>query len=223
MFLVQGIICEVALALAVNELIYKKWGKFFQSCMILPTFISYVAVTYIVSALLDGDNSLINTILQSFDLKPIRFYLEAKYWPMILLLVNVWKQTGYGSVLYLASLSGIDREIYESAEVDGATRWQKIFHINIPLLAPMICIRMLLSLGGIMNSDTGMFYQVTKNVGALYPTTQVLDSYVMNAMTSGTDFSMTSAVTFFQSMVGLVLTIVVNKIVKRFSPESALF
>jgi len=207
-----------------NEMIFKRSAKIMQSVMIMPTFISYVAVTFIVNAFLDYQVGMINSAITSSGGEAIQFYMEPKYWPLILLVVKIWKSIGYSSVLYLSVLAGIDPELYDAAAIDGANTFQKIRYVTIPMLVPMISIRLLMSLGNIMESDTGLFYRVTQNTGALYPTTQVLDSYVMNAiMDTGGNFSTTAAVTFYQSIVGFALTIIVNMIVRKKSPEHALF
>lgn len=155
--------------------------------------------------------------------KSINFYLEAGYWPLILTIVNLWINAGYGSILYLSALSGIDPELNEAAALDGATRWQRIRYITLPMLIPMASIKLLLGLGSIMHSNTGLFYQVTKNSGALYSTTQVLDSYVLNAIQTSGNFGSTAAVTFYQSVIGCLMMVVVNLIVKKISPENSLF
>lgn len=224
LFTIVGTIGAVALAIALNELVFKNSAKIMQSVMIMPTFISYVAITFIVNAFLDYRVGMINQAITSGGGEAIQFYMEAKYWPLILTIVRIWKNVGYSSVLYLSVLAGVDPEMYDAAAIDGANTFQKIRYITIPMLIPMISIRTLMSLGNIMESDTGLFYRVTKNTGALYPTTQVLDSYVMNAiMNTGGNFSTTAAVTFYQSIIGFVLTIVVNLIVRKKSPEHALF
>jgi len=224
LFTTVGTICSVALAIMLNEMIFKRSAKIMQSVMIMPTFISYVAVTFIVNAFLDYQVGMINSAITSSGGEAIQFYMEPKYWPLILLVVKIWKSIGYSSVLYLSVLAGIDPELYDAAAIDGANTFQKIRYVTIPMLVPMISIRLLMSLGNIMESDTGLFYRVTQNTGALYPTTQVLDSYVMNAiMDTGGNFSTTAAVTFYQSIVGFALTIIVNMIVRKKSPEHALF
>lgn len=222
-FTVIGTICEVGLAIAIYEMVFKKLGKTMQSILILPTFISWVAVTYLVSAFLQTNTGLVNQLLISWGLKPINFYLESKYWPFILTLVKVWKNTGYGSVLYLATLSGIDTELYEAAMLDGASTSQQRRYITLPMLYPMITIMILLGVGSILHSDTGLFYTVTKNTGALYETTQVLDSYLLNAMKTSSDFGGMAAMTFYQSVIGFVLVVVTNLIVRKISPENSLF
>ena len=219
LFTVTGTVCEVGLAIAVYEMVFKKMGKALQSVLILPTFISWVAVSYLVSAFLQSNTGLINQFLVNIGKEPIQFYLQSKYWPLILLIVKLWKGTGYGSVLYLATLTGIDTDLYEAATLDGANRRQQRRYITLPMLLPMITIMTLLGVGNILHSDTGLFYQVTKNTGALYETTQVLDSYLLNAIMSSSDYSAMAAMTFYQSVVGCVLVVVTNLIVRRLSPE----
>lgn len=222
-FTLVGVVCEIALAIAISELAFKRAGKYLHSAVILPTFISAVALQYIVNAFLNKRTGMLNHLITLLGGEPIDFYLSAGYWPLILTIVNVWISAGYGSILYLSALSGIDQEMYEAASLDGANKWKQIRYITIPMLVPMISIKLLLGLGGIMHSNTGLFYQVTKNSGALYSTTQVLDSYVLNAITTSANFGVTAAVTFYQSVIGCVMTVVVNLIVKKISPENALF
>ena len=223
-FTITGTVCNVALAIALNECRLKRFSKISQTMMILPTFISWIAVTYIVKALLDGNNGMINHIMASLGMEEISWYTEPKYWPVILTIVNLWKNIGYGSILYLSALAGMDQEVFEAAELDGASKWQKIRYITLPMLTSMISIMLLMGLGGIMTSNTGLFYQVTKNVGALYPTTQTIDSYVMNALTGGSsNFGMTAAVTFFQSVIGCIMVVIANLLVRRWDPDKSLF
>ena len=223
LFTAVGTVCQIALAIAVHELMFKKFSKTVQCILILPTFISAVALRYIVSSLVSLDVGTVNKIIVSLGGKQINFYLEAKYWPLILTIVNTWKGTGYGSVLYLSVLAGIDGELYDAAMVDGANTWQRIRYITLPCLIPMVSIRLLLGLGGIMHSDTGLFFEVTKNVGALYPTTQVIDSYLLNAINNPAAYGQTAAATFYQSVVGCIMVVGVNLIVRKISPDDALF
>ncbi len=218
-FLVLGQFFNIALAIAVDQLVFKKMGKTLQSIMIVPIFISYAAVTFIVYAFLSKENGLVN---QLFGLN-INWYNEAKYWPLILTIVKMWNGIGYGSILYMSVLAGIDGQLYEAAQIDGATKWQQICHITIPSLIPMLTVMVLLSVGNIMRSDTGLFYQVTKNNGVLYDTTQVLDSYIMNQILKSSNYGFTAAATFFQSVVGLVLILLANFAVRKIHPENALF
>ena len=137
--------------------------------------------------------------------------------------MNVWKGCGYGSVMYLSVLTGIDRELYEAADLDGATTFQRIWYITVPMLIPMATLLVLMSLGGIMRSDTGLFYQVTKNLSSLRSTTRVLDSYVLNALRQSTDYGMTSAITLYQSVIGTIMVVGTNLIIRKVSPENSLF
>ena len=224
LFTAVGTVANVALAIALYECVFKRYAKVTQTIMIMPTFISFIAVTYIVNALLNNSTGMFNSILKSMGKKPINWYLAPQYWPTILTVVNVWKGTGYGSIMYLSALSGMDQEIFEAAQIDGATKGQQIRYITLPMLTGMICILLLLGLGGIMHSNTGLHYQVTKNVGLLYSTTQTIDAFILNALTSGTsNFGMNAAVTFFQSVVGCVMVVVTNLIVRRWDPDKALF
>lgn len=222
-FTLLGTIGNVAIAIGINEMIHKKTAKYFQTTMILPTFISYIAITFIVSAFLKSDVGIINRLRLAIGLENIRFYQKSQYWPVILTIVRIWKTIGYGSVLYLSALAGFDQEIYEAADIDGASSGQKLWRITIPMLLPTVVVMTLLGLGNIMHSDTGLFYQVTQNIGLLYPTTQVLDSYVLNALMKNVDYGLTSAATFYQSVVGFVMVMVTNWLVRRTAPEEALF
>lgn len=178
LFTAIGTVLEIILAIAIDQLVFKKLGKVMQSIMIIPVFISFTAVQFIVYAYLNSDTGMVNNL---FGLST-RWYMEAKYWPAILTIVKIWNGVGYGSVLYMSVLAGIDTQLYEAAEIDGANKWQQIAHVTLPSLVPMISIMLLLSVGGMMHSDTGLFYQVTRDSGTLYSTTQVLDSYVLNAI-----------------------------------------
>lgn len=224
LFTAVGLVFNLALAIALNECRRKYFAKFSQTLMIMPTFISFVAVSYIVNCFLNPANGILNSFLTSSGMQAVAWYNEAKYWPLILTVVNVWKNTGYGSVVYLSALAGMDQELFEAAQLDGATKWQQIRRITLPLLMPMVSIMLLMGLAGIMTSNTGLFYQVTRNSPMLYETTQTIDTYVLNALMSGsTDFGPSSAVSLFQSVVGCAMCIGVNLIVRKIEPESALF
>ena len=189
LFTAVGTLLNVTLAIAIDNMLLKRMAKTMQTLMIIPVFISYAAVQFIVFAFIDTRTGIINNTLGLNT----RFYSQAGLWPWILLVTKIWKDTGYGSVLYMSVLAGIDTSLYEAADIDGANKWQKICHITIPSLIPMITVMLLLSVGNVMHSDTGLFYQVTRNSGILYPTTQVLDSYVLNQIKSGSNFGYTAA------------------------------
>ena len=219
LFTAIGTLLNVTLAIMIDKLVFKKMAKTMQTLMIIPVFISYAAVQFIVYAFISSDTGIINHMLGTST----RFYSAPKLWPWILLIVKIWKDTGYGSVLYMSVLAGIDSELYEAADIDGANSWQKIWNITIPSLIPMVTVMLLLSVGSVMHSDTGLFYQVTRNNGMLYSTTQVIDSYVLNAIFSSSNFGFVAATSFFQSVVGLLLMLFANFTVRKIAPENALF
>lgn len=218
-FTLLGNFLNIVLAIAIDQLAFKKLGKTMQSIMIIPVFISYAAVQFIVYAYLSTDSGMINNL---FNIK-VRWYSDSKYWPTILTVVKMWNSVGYGSILYMSVLAGIDAEQYEAAEIDGASKWQQILHITVPSLIPMLTTMLLLSVGGIMRSDTGLFYQITRNSGSLYDTTQVIDSYVLNSIFKNSNFGFTAAASFFQSVVGTLLILLANGVVRKLNPDNALF
>ena len=218
-FTILGTFLNVVLAIAIDQFVFKKMAKVMQTLMIIPVFISYAAVQFIVYAFISTDTGILN---HTFGMTT-RFYSTASLWPLILTIVKIWNSVGYGSVLYMSVLAGIDTELYEAAQIDGANKWKQIWHITLPSLIPMITVMLLLSVGGIMRSDTGLFYQVTRNSGVLYSTTQVIDSYVLNAIFKNSNFGFTAATSFFQSVVGLLMLLFANGMVRKIAPENALF
>lgn len=218
-FTALGTFLNVVLAIAIDQFVFKKVAKTMQTIMIIPVFISYAAVQFIVYAFISTDTGILNNTLGM----SARFYSTASYWPLILTIVKMWNSVGYGSVLYMSVLAGIDTELYEAAQIDGANKWKQIWHITLPSLIPMITVMLLLSVGNVMRSDTGLFYQVTRNSGTLYSTTQVIDSYVLNAIFKNSNFGFTAATSFFQSIVGLLLMLFANGMVRKIAPENALF
>ena len=225
-FIVVGTILNVSVAILMSLMVSRRMSKAYQTVMLMPYFLSFVIVSYLVYAFLSMDNGFLNrNILPMLGLDPVNWYTEPKPWPLILCIVNFWKWTGYSSIVYLASISGIDTQLYEAADIDGANKWQQIIHITLPSLKGLIIIQTIMSVGKILNSDFGMFYQVPMNSGALYETTSTINTYVYNKMTSGgvRSLGMSSAAAFYQSVVGFVLVLVTNMIVNKIDPDSALF
>jgi putative aldouronate transport system permease protein len=222
-FIVLGIAVPLILALALNELYSAKLSKLYQSVLFIPYFLSMVVVSYIVGVFLDPRTGLIDVFLKSFGMKPIQFYMEPKYWPFILTLVQIWKTVGYNMVIFLASIIGFDKNYYEAAMLDGATKWQQITKITLPLLRPVIIILLILSVGGIFRTDFGLFYQVPKNSGALIPVTQTIDTYIYRGLTTMGDIGLSAAGGLVQSVVGFVLILFTNSVVKRVDKSQALF
>lgn len=225
-FIFAGLVFNVAMAIGLNELRNKMVSKFCQTVVLMPHFLSYVIVSYLVLAFLHVENGVLNrTILPALGQEGIDWYATVNAWPFILIIVNFWKSVGYGSVVYLAGIAGIDTSLYEAAKVDGATRWQQIRYVTLPALVPLMIILTILNVGKIFNSDFGLFYQVPLNTGTLYPATNVISTYVYNMLTSaGTgSVGMASAAALYQSVVGFVLVMTTNLIVRKINPDSALF
>ncbi|WNS41826.1 ABC transporter permease subunit [Paenibacillus sp. MMS20-IR301] len=223
-FILLGLIFSVGLAILLNEVKNKFMSRLYQSIVLLPFLISMVIVSYLVFAFLgDTQGYLNNTLLPLLGLDSMSFYSDPKYWPYILTLVNIWKTVGYSCIIYLATIIGIDPEYYEAATLDGASKWQQIRTITLPLLTPIIIIMTLMAVGRIFYSDFGLFYQVPMNSGMLYDTTNVIDTYVFRGLLQSSDIGMSSAAGFYQSVVGLILVVLSNYAVRRFSKDNALF
>lgn len=223
LFISVGTVFALTLALCFNEITNKYFKKLTQSITFLPYFISTVVVGVFVSGLLGYEHGVINRVITFFGGERIAFYMEAKWWPWILLIVNLWKGAGYNAVVYLATISGIDSSFYEAARIDGASRWQQTRYISLPLLKPTVITMTLLAVGKIMNADFGLFYNVTGDMPTLYETVDVLDTYIYRALRQLDDIGISSATGFFQSIVGFLLVLVSNWAANRYSDEGALF
>lgn len=223
LFIFASTVCAVIFALLMYEVKKVRHVKLYQTVSILPSFLSWVAVSYIVYGFLDGEKGILNQIIRFFGGENIAWYTSPEYWPAILTVVVVWHGVGLKSIMYYASLMGIDQALFEAAEVDGASKLQRIWNISIPHLVSIVTITVILDIGKIFRADFGLFYNVTRNVGALYPTTDVMDTYVFRALMVDGNISMSSAAAFIQSVVCFIMIVVVNAIVKKVSPENALF
>jgi putative aldouronate transport system permease protein len=223
-FIVITLICSVSLAIMLNEVRKQLAKKFYQSALLLPYFLSAVIVAYLVYSLLSLEYGFLNKIvLPFFGLDGVSWYNEPKYWPFILVIVNTWKGVGYSCVIYIAAIVGIDSEYYEAAVIDGANKWQQIRHITIPLLMPVITTMVLLAIGRIFYADFGLFYQVPMDSGMLLPVTNVIDTYVYRGLLQLGDLGMSSAAGLYQSVVGFILVLVSNAVVRKFNRDHALF
>lgn len=222
-FIILGIVLPVTLAILLNELLNKKLAKFYQSSMFLPYFLSWVVVSYCLYVFLSPEKGYVNGILQSMGGKGISWYTEPKYWPFIIIFMSQWKAVGYGTVVYLASICGIDKSYYEAAMIDGASKFQQIKYITVPLLKPVMIIMFITSIGGMFRGDLGLFYQLPKDSGALYPVTNVIDTYVYRGLMNLGDIGMSSAASLYQSFVGLILIVTSNAIVRKVDEENAFF
>ena len=223
-FILTGTILQILIALLFNELTSKLFRKYAQSFMILPNFISYVLVGVFSFAIFNNTNGILNMVLQAFGRQPINVYEKAAAWPFILVLINLWKGSGYGSIVYFAALMGMDKEMLEAAKVDGATSFQRIRYITLPTLRPTVIILLLLSIGGILHGNFDLFYNVVgSNNVMLQQSTDVLETFIFRAMVSNSNFSTAAAVSFVQSVFGLVVVLLTNTIVKKVEPDYALF
>lgn len=222
-FIVSGIVLPVILAILLNELLNKKLAKFYQSSMFLPYFLSWVVVSYCLFVFLSPEKGYINGILTTLGKDKVSWYTEPKYWTIIIIFMSQWKSVGYGTVVYLASICGIDKCYYEAAMIDGATKWQQIRYITLPSLKPVLVIMFITAVGGMFRADFGLFYQLPKNSGALYSVTNVIDTYVYRGLMNLGDIGMSSAAALYQSFVGLVLILVTNGIVRKVDNENAFF
>ena len=222
-FIILGVVLPVIVALLLNELRNKGMAKIYQSSMFLPYFLSWVVVSYCVFAFLNPEKGYFNAILKQFEHEGISWYTEKSFWPFIIIFMSQWKGIGYNTVVYLASICGINKTYYEAAVIDGATKWQQIKYITLPLLKPVITILLIMAVGGIFKSDFGLFFQLPKDSGPLYPVTNVLDTYIFRALKTSGEIGMSSAAALFQSVVGFVLIITANKIVSKVDNENALF
>ena len=223
LFIMCGTIVSVSIAVMFSELKSKKYKVITQTMVTLPNFLSWTVVAMIVSVFFTFQGGVLNKILNVFGFEPIAFFNEAGYWPFFLVCIKIWHGAGFGSIVYLAAISGINPEIYESAAMDGASRWGKIWHITLPLLKPTVILLLLLAVGGIFYGDIGMIYAIVGKNALLYPTTDVIDTYVYRALTDLGDISMSAAVGFFQSVVGFVLVVTANQITRKLSKDSALY
>jgi len=223
-FILLGTITAIAVAVLLDELRGKIQKRVSQTIILIPYLISMVVVSYLVNALLSTDNGFINnSILAPLGYDPVSWYSTPNIWPIILVIVNLWKGFGYQSIIYYATVVGIDRGLYEAAAIDGASRWQRIRSITIPGLKSTIITLTLLGIGRIFYSDFGLFYQVPLNSGPLYNVTNTIDTYVYRGLMQSNNISMSSAASVYQSLVGFVLVLTANLVVRKISKEEALF
>lgn len=222
LFMVVGLIASIALAVIIYELTNRFWAKLYHSIFFLPFFISWVVVAYVVYALANH-SGIINTALAVWNLPPLEIYKEKVYWPFIFLFANLWRYTGNSSILYLAIITSIDRELYEAAAIDGGNKWQQFWNITLPHLIPTIVLLQILAVGRIFGSDFDMFYTLPAGSAFVRDVTTTIDVYVFNMLRSTAPLGYPAAVALVQSVVGFVLIIVTNYIVRKTRPEMALF
>jgi putative aldouronate transport system permease protein len=222
LFMVVGLVLAVALAVMIFEMTHRITAKVYHSIFFLPYFISWIVVAYVIYAL-GSSNGIINSGLSSIGWAPIEVYKEKIFWPFIFLIANIWRYTGNGSIIYLATITGIDRELYEAAAIDGAGKWKQFTHITLPHLIPVIVLLQILAVGRIFGSDFDMFYTLPNGAALVKDVTQTLDVFVYNMLRSSTPLGYPAAAAFVQSIVGFILILITNTIVRKTKPEMALF
>lgn len=223
LMLVVSMIARLALAIFLAEISGKYLKKFCQSVSLLPHFISWVTVSVFFYAIFNFESGIFNVMLEKFGGDRIQIYSTPGVWKYLIVFVSTWKEVGYGSIVFLAATYGIDRSLYEAAEIDGAGIWKRVWHITIPSLIPTIITVTLLSLGNILRGNYEMFYQLVGDAPALREATEVIDTYVFKAVLSGTDYGMTSAVSLYQSAICFVTVVVVNWLIRKYDKDYALY
>ena len=220
-WIVLGMVISITIAILMAEISGRKAAKIIQPVICFPSMVSAVILSFLVYGFLSKSYGFLNSTF--YKDHPINWYASAQYWPFILTIVHFWQSSGQSSIIYMASIGGIDKGLYESARIDGASKMQQIRHITLPMLRPMIILMLLMAIGKIFNSDFGMFYQVPLGQGLLIQTTQTIDTYVYRALLEMNNVGMSSAASVFQAVIGFVLVIVSNAIVRKVDSENALF
>ena len=214
----------MAMAMLLSELTARRYAKVLQTIYMLPYFLSWTVVAIVVTAFLDRDKGLVNQIIKAMGgTGKTNWYQQKALWPLLLVGLNAWKGVGYGTVLYLAVISGISHDFYEAAVLDGATKLQQAWYITLPQLRMVLCISIILAMGSIFRADFGLFYSVTLDSGRIYAVTDVIDTYIYRGLTKLANVGMSTAAGFYQSVVGLIMVLIANKVVTKIDPDSAMF
>jgi putative aldouronate transport system permease protein len=227
LFIFSGLFFSILIALVLSEIRSKNFKKITQSVVILPNFISWTLVSMFVFALLSADVGFVNSVLKAMgfikDGQEIKFFSNPNMWPGILVILKIWKGAGFGSIVYLAAIAGIDQEIYEAAKIDGASRLQCITKITLPQLKTTAVLLTIFGIGNIFHGDLGMIYAIVQDNPYLYSTTDVIDTYVFRMLRQLNDMSMSTAIGLYQSVVGLIIVFISNYFAKKHDPDSAIF
>ena len=222
-FIAVNTFLAVLFAVILSEARGKKFKKVTQSSIFLPYFVSWVIVGTIAYNLLNYENGVVNGVLKTLGMEPVNLYADGPAWRVLIVLFNAWKSVGYGSILYLASIMGIDTSIYEAAEIDGAGKLQRIFKITIPMVRPTMIILVLLAVGGIFRGNFDLFYNLIGTNGTLYDVTDVIDTFTFRALINNNDIGMAAASGFFQSVLCFVTVVFANRLVSSYDKDYALF
>lgn len=222
-FIIMSTVAAIGVALLFDNLRSRRAIKFYQTTLFFPYFISWVVLAFVTKGLFDLESGILNRLLASFGLEKYSWYTETAPWPFIFILANIWKTVGYNSLIYYGAIIGIDPSIYEAAAIDGASQWQVVKSIKLPLIRSMIVIMFIMAIGRLMSADFGMFYYLPDNQGPLYPITDVMDTYIFRSLNVLGDIPSASAASVFQSVVGFALVLISNGIVKKVDPDNAMF
>lgn len=222
-FILLGIVVGVAVAVLLNEVRQKRALKAYQTGILLPYLMSMVIISYLAYVFLSTNTGVVNGLIRRLGGENINWYNSPQYWPGLLIFINLWKNLGFNMILYYSSIVGFSQDYYEAAELDGATKWQQITRITLPLLRPTIITLLILQLGQIFRSDFGLFYQVPMNQGALFEVTDTIDTFVYRALLKTPNIGMSSAAGFIQSVVGFVFILAANGVIRKLSPSDSLF
>jgi len=222
LFMAVGLVIAVTIAVGINELRQRLMAKLYHTVLFMPYFLSWIIITYIVYALISS-NGVLNKALFAMGIESTNLYATTNAWPFIFLIANVWRYAGNGSIIYLATLSGFDQQLYEAGAIDGAAKFKQFIHITLPQLIPTIILLQILAIGRIINSDFDMFYSLPNGSGTIREATLTIDVYVYNALTSGARLGLPAAAGLFQSFTGFVLVLLTNGVVRKINPESAMF
>ena len=222
-FIIIGIVVGVVAAILLNEIRQKRALKVYQTSILLPYLMSMVIISYLAYVFLSSNTGVLNGMLRRMGSAGINWYSSPQYWPFILTFISIWKNLGFNMVLYYSSIVGFSRDYYEAAELDGATKWQQIKNITLPLLKPTMITLLILQLGQIFRSDFGLFYQIPMNQGALFEVTDTIDTFVYRALLKTPNIGMSSAAGFIQSVVGFLFIVTANGVIRKISPDESLF
>lgn len=222
-FIVVGQICALTMAVLMNEVYHRYLSKVYQSILFFPHFVSWVLVGFFTYAFLNSDTGYVNAILRNLGGDPVNWYGSPQYWVPILTFLSVWKGLGYFTIIYLAGMLNINPEYYEAARIDGASKVQEVFAISLPLIRPLVIINVLLAIGRIFFANFDFIWNVTRDSSLLLPTTNVIDTFVYRSLSAVGNFNLASAAGLFQAVMGLLLVLVANWVVRRIDKEQALF
>ena len=221
-FIFLTLILSLSFAMIISELRWKRTAKTLQTMLIMPHFLSMVAIAMAVYAFLRPEGGFINS---TFNLGRFNWYgFEGKpYWPFFLVLVHIWQQAGFSSIVYTGVIAGISPEYYEAAAIDGASKLKQAWYITVPHLRTILCLNLIRSVGHLFASDFALFYTVPRQSGALLSITQTLDTYIYRSLSLFSDPNKSTAAGLYQSIVGLILVCLANWIVDKIDSDSAMF